>query len=149
MCQGYFRKGRPYVKAAILSPKIRAKRPSWSEFIVDTGADRTILGYPDALKLGIDTSKLKKIKVSGVGGIANACILKNVGLLFLDEDKKRRNKSLHLEPLDEIIILPTLRENLLGRDLMNLFSVSKDFYNRKIELKRNDYAGRFHLTMSA
>lgn len=49
-----------------LSWKIKSPKPI--EFVMDTGADKTIIGLPDTLRLEIDYSGLERITLSGIGG---------------------------------------------------------------------------------
>src|ERR1700742_4021137 len=59
--------GRPYYEGIIFIPSLKIHgQVSW---LVDTGADNTVLAPTDALKMGVDYSKLTTTEVSlGVGG---------------------------------------------------------------------------------
>jgi hypothetical protein len=59
-------------------------------FCIDTGAHSTCLVERDAIDLGIDLEKLRKIEkyTAGIGGSADACFLDDVKLGFLDNDDK-------------------------------------------------------------
>jgi len=62
--------GRPYVEARLVIPSLGIATNI--SFLVDTGADTTVLMPMDAAKAGLDYSQLTRTSVSiGVGGEAN------------------------------------------------------------------------------
>ena len=105
------------------------------ELLVDTGASRTTILDKDAIRLGLDFTKLEKLSegMLGIGGTVNTYILKDVKLIFRREDKKS-----HTENLERIYILkhPNLNEkimripSILGRDILNKHTL---IYNKRHE----------------
>lgn len=105
------------------------------ELLVDTGASRTTILDKDAIRLGLDFTKLEKLSegMLGIGGLVDTYILKDVKLIFRREDKKS-----HTENLERIYILkhPNLNEkimripSILGRDILNKHTL---IYNKRHE----------------
>src|SRR5215468_10449234 len=64
------------VRRPVISGEIRAADGSWekSEFLVDTGADRTVFSAATLAKLGLQPLAMSE-GLSGVGGIAAAVIV--------------------------------------------------------------------------
>lgn len=97
-------------------------------FAVDTGTDTSIISPGDALKLGIDFSKLKRsITALGIGGQVNVYILKNVVLIFKTDSQK---KPFYTLKLDKILVLGKAQTeyekafpSLLGLDVLSAFSL--------------------------
>ena len=57
--EGYFgRFGAPYIEAALICEKFGIKKSI--KFLVDSGASRTTISENDAIRMGIDYSKLEK-----------------------------------------------------------------------------------------
>jgi hypothetical protein len=101
------------------------------EFLVDTGASRTTICDKDAMKLGINYNRLERFSdgMLGVGGVVNAYILRDVGLIFLREDERSHIESFeriyvlkHAMLDDKIMRLPSI----LGRDMLNKYSFIYD-----------------------
>jgi len=101
------------------------------EFLVDTGASRTTICDKDALRLGIDYSKLERLSegMLGIGGLVETYIMKNVKLTF-----KRENGKSHVENMEKIYVLkhPIADErimripSILGRDILNKYTLIYD-----------------------
>lgn len=136
--EGYFgRFGAPYIETAFICEKFGIKKSI--KFLVDSGASRTIISENDAIRMGIDYSKLEKLEegMTGVGGIADAYLLKNVELVFLTK------KEIYIEKMDDILVIKheikdKLMEermkwipSLLGRDILDKFTI---FINKKKEI---------------
>lgn len=106
------------------------------ELLVDTGASRTTILDKDAIRLGLDFTKLEKLSegMLGIGGLVDTYILKNVKLIFRREDKKS-----HTENLEKIYVLkhPNLNEkilripSILGRDILNKHALIYDKRHEK------------------
>ena len=106
------------------------------ELLVDTGASRTTILDKDAIRLGLDFTKLEKLSESmlGIGGLVDTYILKDVKLIFRREDKKS-----HTENLERIHVLkhPNLNEkimripSILGRDILNKHALIYDKRHEK------------------
>jgi hypothetical protein len=94
-------------------------------FLVDLGASSTIISDKDAQNLGIDYSRLQKLKkgVTGIGGRAKTFLMEEVDLFF-DSDT-----GLHRAQMDHLLVIKyALKQgskigqvipSLLGRDFLN------------------------------
>ena len=119
--------GRPYLEGRLGFPRL-GKAGSIS-FLVDTGADCTVLMPADAIKIGIDYSTLRNLTDSvGVGGLSKD-YSEDAVAAFGDD------KNVHLYAINirisivnpDIISLPSL----LGRDIIQHWEAIFDFsYNR-------------------
>jgi len=76
----------PYVVAILVCEKLNLRK--LVDFLIDTGASRTTILDSDAIQLGIDYSKLERLKegTTGIGGVVDTFILPQVKLLFRTED---------------------------------------------------------------
>jgi predicted aspartyl protease len=116
MIRGYLTTGatrRPFVSARLQFPSLGDLRHP-VEFLVDTGADRTILSPLDAMRLGINLDTLESgLPSTGVGGQAETRTIEAV--LTID--------SLSM-PLT-LTIIETSRPipSLLGRDVISRFAL--------------------------
>lgn len=126
-------------EAAYVAAVLESKAPNMHEtveLLVDTGASRTTILDKDAIRLGLDFTKLEKLSESmlGIGGLVDTYILKNVKLIFRREDKKS-----HTENLERIYVLkhPNLNEkimripSILGRDILNKHALIYDKRHKK------------------
>ena len=76
--------GRPYIEAKIYLPGLGISGEI--SFLVDTGADTSLLAPSDSLRLGIDDSLLTgDSECIGVGGIGHNFVEKSV-IVFADEE---------------------------------------------------------------
>ena len=80
MIRGFFLQGwsarRPYVQLDLEFPAYPHLRGTNIGFLVDTGADRTILSTDDAERIGLDVSSLETgIRSVGIGGSATMRVL--------------------------------------------------------------------------
>lgn len=116
MIRGQFDdQGRPYVQGWLILPRLNVQGEV--EFLVDTGADSTIIHPPDGQKLGIPFGELWSGVVSvGIGG-SHPYFSEDALLLFEDETRLRqyRCEVLISKPSDSPNSLPSL----LGRSLLN------------------------------
>jgi len=101
-------------------------------FLVDTGASRTSISERDAIRFGIDYSKLKKGgSALGIGGTADTYNMENVMLAF-KKDGEEGFLRVRLEKLavikhttknadlrTKLMVLPSL----LGRDVLDQFEL--------------------------
>ncbi len=128
----FFKEGRfeaAYIKARFESETLHIY--ATIEFLIDTGAFRTIVNDKDARELGVDYQELEKLQggVLGVGGSVDAHILKNAKLVF-----KTENKRLHSECFESLCFLKHSFTNermlkmpsLMGRDIINKFALRYD-----------------------
>lgn len=94
------------------------------EFLVDTGASRTTICDKDAVRLGIDFRRLKRLSegMLGIGGLVDTYVMSDAKLTFRTEDGES-----HVENFDRIYVLKhvvrdekTMRTpSILGRDMLN------------------------------
>ena len=156
MCRGiFFFKGTPYIFVNVLFPahyRIGKEFPPPLTFLMDTGADTTMINSIDAEKLGIEyqvsTDEVdvpffggqpleEAKKAIGVGGKIRTYSVKNVMLILRTNTNK--HIEYHTEYLDNIWI-PEGRAieipSLLGRDIINRFSVSYNSNDETLDLSR-------------
>ena len=160
MCKGLFLDGTPYVFANILFPahyKKKKEFPPLLTFLMDTGADTTMINSIDAEKLGIKYKvsvdgveipffggqPLEEAKKAiGVGGEIRTYIVRSVMLIL--KTSLNGHVEYHTEYLDAIGIpeggaveIPSL----LGRDIINRFSISYNMHEELIDLSRISIPG--------
>jgi len=103
-------------------------------FLIDSGASKTTILDGDAIRLGIDYSRLQRHKegTTGIGGTVDTYIIPDVKLFF-----KSSEGSIHEEKLKEIFVLKHNLERMkkeeterikmlpsvLGRDVINRFKL--------------------------
>ena len=116
MIQGRFdQQRRPYVPGWLILPRLGVQGDV--EFLVDTGADSTIIHPSDGQKLGIPFGELQSEIVSvGIGG-NHPYFLEDAVILFEDNTSLReyRCEVLIGKPSASLNRLPSL----LGRSLLN------------------------------
>lgn len=107
----------------VMSGEILAGNGSWekSEFLVDTGADRTVLSAETSAKLGLQPLPIQE-GISGLGGMATSVIVETQLRLTREDSGKVVFRGQYaavteLEPLDI---------RILGRDITRLFAVIVD-----------------------
>jgi hypothetical protein len=103
-------------------------------FLIDTGADKTILSSSVVKDLGIDINYLptpKEVVVQPGGEVETRCI-PGVGIEF------RNTELMHREPCEIMLVcdLGWDYDGLIGRDILNRFDISTDIKNEKIHLDR-------------
>lgn len=160
--QGPMFGGVPIVPAFVLFPVHvqQGRLPPPLEFLVDTGADKTMINAVDAEKLGVSYSRSAEGEdvamfdgvrlregptMGGVGGGIKTYTVRNVSLLFVTLDDGRLIE-LHDEPLDELFVPEgTVREipNLLGRDLLERFNFTYRPGDGFVDLARATLPGRY------
>ncbi len=138
MITGYFRSGRPYIDISVIMPNLGMVEMDIS-FVVDTGADRTLIGNRDALLLstshGIDLAELPTGRQSlGIGGLTSTRqtrVSMRIGGLHIDRDIPI------LEPVPgRIVGLPSL----LGRDILSHFALFMEDRTNRVLLLEPDEA---------
>lgn len=93
-------------------------------FVVDTGASSTTIADKDALRLGLDYSKLERSDgILGIGGTnVDAFLLKGISIIFRDS-----KSSYQVERLPKIIVLrhrvKTIEERRLAKQIPSLLGV--------------------------
>ena len=109
---------RPVISGAVL-----ADNGSWeqSEFLVDTGADRTVFSAVTLAKLGLRPLAMQE-GISGVGGMAAAVIVATQIQLTRED----AGKVVFRGQYAAVTELEGLDMNVLGRDITGLFAVIVD-----------------------
>src|SRR5262245_48262631 len=107
--------GAPYIEARVSFPRLGLR--GLVSFLVDTGADGTVLMPIDSLKLGVDFGSLRNPTSSqGVGGIAHG-FNERVVLSFSD----RRHVFSYVLRIE--VLAPAAHNmrlpSLLGRDILD------------------------------
>ena len=109
--------GRPYVQGRLLLPRLRID--GRVDFLVDTGADCTVLHPGDVLLLQVDYAQLKgDVPIQGAGGIVRNCAER--GLLVFAEENRRLLRAYSVDLMIPPPSLDNLRlPSLLGRDVLD------------------------------
>lgn len=128
--RGYLHRDKsPYLDVLVSLRKRATKRKI--AFLIDTGSPKTIISERDALKLGLDFTRMRELneQLLGLGGFSETYRVANVTLLFASENGG------HTEQLKEVIVhreqeLPDEIKkqipSLLGRDLIGRFVLVLD-----------------------
>jgi Aspartyl protease len=111
------------VRRPVISGEIRAPDGSWekSEFLVDTGADRTVFSAATLAKLGLQPLAMPE-GLSGVGGMA-ASVIVDTWMRLTREDA---GKVMFRGQYAAVTELAALDISVLGRDITGLFAVIVD-----------------------
>jgi hypothetical protein len=109
---------RPVVRG-----EVRNAAGSWvaAEFLLDTGADRTVLSAAVLSVLGLSTAPPED-RIGGVGGTVDSVIVKSEIRLTRDGD----GKVLFRGEFAAVTALESLDMSVLGRDITDLFAVVMD-----------------------
>jgi predicted aspartyl protease len=111
------------VMRPVISGEILAGKGSWerSEFLVDTGADRTVLSAATLAKLGLQPVAVQE-GISGVGGTVDAVIVATQ-IQLTHEDA---GNVVFRGQYPAVTELEALDINVLGRDITDVFAVIVD-----------------------
>ena len=124
MIRGELRGDEPYLTLALTIPRLglRGEVP----FLVDTGATRTLVGVPDATRIGVDVqsdfTQSYAFEVYGIGGRASE-YREVCSLEFLHDDGR-------VEDMEVLLNFATPSEfsdsqpSLLGRDVLGSFRLT-------------------------
>jgi hypothetical protein len=107
----------------VISGEILAENGSWekSEFLLDTGADRTVFSAATLAKLGLQPLAIQE-GISGLGGLADAVSVATQIRLSHEE----AGKVVFRGQYAAVIELEALDISVLGRDITDLFAVIVD-----------------------
>ena len=107
----------------VISGEILAGNGSWekSEFLVDTGADRTVLSATILAKLGLQPLPIQE-GISGLGGMADSVIVETQ----LRLTRENAGKVVFRGQYAAVTELEALDISVLGRDITRLFAVIVD-----------------------
>ena len=111
------------VMRPVISGEILAGHGSWekSEFLLDTGADRTVLSAATLAKLGLQPVAMQE-GISGLGGMADAVSVPTQIRLTHEE----AGKVVFRGQYAAVTALEALDMSVLGRDITDLFAVIVD-----------------------
>jgi predicted aspartyl protease len=109
---------RPVIRGEIL-----ASDGTWqpAEFLVDTGADRTVLSAPVLASLGLQPLSTHA-RLGGIGGVVNSVVVETQVRLTREESGKVVLRGLYAAVTE----LQALDMSVLGRDVTGLFAVVVD-----------------------
>jgi predicted aspartyl protease len=122
---------RPYVEALVIIPRLDIT--SGVSFLVDTGADQTVLMPTDAVRMGIKYRSLHAAQtLSGIGGKCKS-FRESAAIIFYDESNTRlveydiqiwiaEKKAAHLRCA-----------SLLGRNVLDRLHMSYNFSKKKLD----------------
>lgn len=115
--------GRPYLEGRLVIPHFEIVADV--SFLVDTGADSSLLAPADGLAMGLDYSSLGDVSESvGTGGIARSYILP-ASIAFTDPGNEILVYHVNLDvavPDPEIMEMPSL----LGREILDRWRMVYD-----------------------
>jgi len=124
LIEGLVINGRPYVAASVSVPRLGRRR--LVTFLVDTGADVTVIHAQDQAALGIDAARdlsvRSSIQLGGIGGTSTPFV-ENCEFRFIHEDGVRQTLSVPAYfPVLTVVNEPY--ESLLGRDVLENFRLT-------------------------
>lgn len=116
--------GRPYISGRLILPRLRLS--SNLSFLVDTGADGSVLMPADAMKMGVDFNQLGDSETVG-GFTGNSVCYKEPALLAFFEQNRSLIRFYSIKAIipsanPEIMHTPTI----LGRDVLDRWHMSYD-----------------------
>lgn len=115
--------GRPYLEGRLVIPRLGIRGDV--SFLVDTGADSSLIGPADGLEMGIDYTRLSRLTESvGTGGMAQS-YREKASIAFIDA-----GKFVFVYHIDLDIAVPhrDIREmpSLLGREVLDRWRMVYD-----------------------
>lgn len=155
MCRGTFDgpNEQPRITASLLHVSFQIGHEL--SLIIDTGADSTTLSGIDAVKMGLVPEQLdememeySEIDVSGVSSTTGYAIKEPFVLATEEHSTDLDRYSLHIELLNELIVVPTLSDSLLGRDILNRFNISYEFGMDEITFERRNFGKGLYISIS-
>jgi hypothetical protein len=112
------------VRRPVISGEIRAADGSWekSEFLVDTGADRTVFSAATLARLALPPLAMPE-GLSGVGGMTAAVSVAT----WMRLTREDAGKGMFRAQYAAVTELEALEISVLGRDITGLFAVIVDW----------------------
>lgn len=131
MIDGYFMDdGRPYVECHLYLP--RFELGGWVHFLIDTGADTTILHPDDGIDLRCPFDALgNPAEFVGVGG--TLLYYMEPAVLTLGEGAEAAEFDLQISIAKPHPVTDGL-DSLLGRDILNRLAMVYDFRRRRLAM---------------
>ena len=127
--RGHILQGRPYVSAFVCFPRLRANL--WVNFLIDTGADETLISPFDTLKGGIKPEQLGKTKeIASLGGILRV-FSEPALVLFQQEDGVTLVYEAEVDILQELAGLNKGLPSILGRDIIGKMDLHMETGKRR------------------
>jgi hypothetical protein len=121
--------GRPYIEGRILIPRLQVSGDV--SFMVDTGADKTVLMPLDADRLRVDYSLLSNtVNIVGIGGAVRNFV-EAAHLVFAEPGLCLHIYNINLNvcaPSPDIETIPSL----LGRDVLDHWTLTYDKPNNRL-----------------
>lgn len=126
------------VERPVILGEVLARDGNWVRtlFLVDTGADRTVLNADTCAKLGFEASEPHE-SLGGLGGLTKAIYFETQIRLTRDDNGKVNLRGRYAAVVDET----ALDLSVLGRDILSLFAVIVDEPQRTVCLlsQRHSY----------
>jgi hypothetical protein len=122
--------GRPYLEALVFLPRLNLT--GGVSFLVDTGADQTVLMPTDSMRMGINYGSLLPAHVlSGIGGTCKS--FKESALIMFSDESNAQLVVYAIEILIAKRKAAHLRcASLLGRNVLHRLRMTYDFRQKKI-----------------
>ena len=141
---GFFRNDVGFINGHLVSEEMGIDETV--EFLVDTGASRTTLLDKDAIYLGIEYEKLRRVQdLSGIGGSVEAYVIDDTTLLFRESTPIKMPVFVIKHPLvtmDKEERIRILRfPSILGRDVISRFRLIFDRANSELLLTKEEKEG--------
>lgn len=155
MCFGRYdpETNKPLMAGTVMVPRVDIGQQI--EFIIDTGADGTVIGGPDAIHMGLTPSEVGddvdfvEDESIGIGGKTKTLTVEEPLMLAFEEYSEKLDKySLHIEFTSKIEIVPACSMSLLGRDILDRFDVEFRQSQGEVELVRHNYGEGAYLCMA-
>ena len=123
MIIGYFDRGEPFVQGRLVIERLEVDEYVW--FLVDTGADSTVLNPADGELVGcrFDLLRGNPTPVYGIGGNQN-CYSEEATIVFADDDGQ------FVFPVAIDIVLPDPNPEAVVNELPSL--LGRDFINYRL-----------------
>jgi predicted aspartyl protease len=126
------------VERPVILGEVLARDGNWVRtlFLVDTGADRTVLNADTCAKLGFEASEQRE-RLGGLGGLTEAIYFETQIRLTNDSKGKVNFRGNYAAVIEET----ALDLSVLGRDILSLFAVIVDEPQRTVCLlsQRHSY----------
>ncbi len=141
---GFFRNDVGFINGHLVSEEMGIDETV--EFLVDTGASRTTLLDKDAIYLGIEYKKLRRVQdMSGIGGSVETYVMDDTTLLFRESTPIKMPVFVIKHPLvtmDKEERIRILRfPSILGRDVISRFRLIFDRANSELLLTKEEKEG--------
>ena len=122
--------GEPNIEGYLIVPALNVS--GHVEFLVDTGADGTLVQPSDLLALGADEAMLRRLQykkpVNGIGGSLGVHIAKSSLLFLASSTLNVYSVEVGIPHIDQVPPLPSL----LGRDILQHWRMTYDPYQGRL-----------------